>query len=218
MKNIRIFGDSVLKGVTYVDGGYHICKDKINIESADFCNFSKMGATTETALQIIDRKIDRCDENTIAVLEFGGNDCNYDWSKISDEPDKKYDCTVIPKKYTENFTNAVKKLKAKGATVIISSLMPISANKFMDFISNGLSYSNILKWLGDVDMLSRWQSYYNNLALSVAEENGCMLMPLRENMEKYNYEELLCADGIHPTEEGHKVIHRFLENYLMSVI
>lgn len=218
MKNVLIFGDSVLKGVTYIDGKYHVCKDKLSMDSVEFKNFSKMGATIDTGLKIIDNKIDRCDENTVAILEFGGNDCNYDWSEISNSPEKEHECVTMPNNYVKSFNDAIKKLKAKGTEVIISSLIPISSKKFMDFISRGNSYNNILKWLGDIDRLYRWQSYYNNLAYSVAKENNCTVMPLRNAFETDDYETLLCDDGIHPTEEGHKVIHRFLENYICSVV
>lgn len=215
MKNVKIFGDSILQGV-YYDGRYHKTKDKINVEDVSIDNYSRMGNTIDHGIKNIERHIDECDENTVVVLEYGGNDCNYNWADVSDAPESHHLCAVEPEEYTGKLKKAIELLKEKGCKVIVAIPIPISAEKFMDFISKNLSYDNILKWLGDVDHLFRWQEYYSQLTEKVAKTCGCMVMPLRNVFQTSDYEDMLCSDGIHPTQEGHQLIHRFMESYIAS--
>ena len=213
MKNVKIFGDSILQGV-YYDGRYHKSKDKINIENVSIDNYSRMGSTIEHGIKNIEKHIDEFDENTVVVIEYGGNDCNYNWSDVSMAPDEEHLCAVEPDEYMSKLKKAINLIKEKKCKVIVAIPIPISAKKFMDFISKNLSYDNILKWLGDVDHLFRWQEYYSQLTEKVAKACGCAVMPLRNVFQTEDYEDMLCSDGIHPTQEGHERIHRYIEEYL----
>ena len=215
MKKVMIFGDSILQGV-YYDGRYHKSKDRINIDDISIDNYSRMGSTIDEGLKNISRHIDECDSDTVAVIEFGGNDCNYNWSDVSEKPEDEHLCAVEPEEYSKKLKKAIDMLKEKGCRVIVVSPIPISAKKFMSFISKNLSYDNILKWLGDVDHLFRWQEYYSQLTEKVAKACNCAVMPLRKVFFTENYENMLCSDGIHPTKEGHELIHRYMESYLSA--
>lgn len=217
MKKVKIFGDSVLQGV-YYDGRYHKTKDKINPENIELDNYSRMGNTIVDGIDNIKRHLDECDKDTYAILEYGGNDCNYNWKDISDDPDKKHYCAVEPKEYQSKLLSAINMIKETGAKVIIASPIPISAEKFMNFISKNLSYDNILKWLGTIQTLYNWQEYYAKLTEKIAIASNSIIMPMRDIFLQKNYEDLLCIDGIHPTIEGHEKIHRYIEGYLEHVV
>lgn len=213
MTHVKIFGDSILEGV-YFDGRYHKTKDKIKVDNYEIDNYSRMGNTIEDGIKNIKKHLDECDENTVAILEYGGNDCNYQWDEVSATPEENHLCAVEPTDYKEKLMYAINLLKEKGTKVIIASPIPIATNKFMDFISNGLSYNNILKWLGDKNQLFKWQEYYAKMNEKIALMTDSLMMPLRYMFLQDGYENLLCVDGIHPTVEGHEKIHRYIEGYI----
>ena len=216
MKTIQIFGDSVLKGVMYDEAAqkYKLCKDKIQVPGLDVRNNSKMGATITDGLHMIEKRLDECGPDTLAVIELGGNDCNYRWDEISARPDDHHECAVEPGPFTRQLKTAVHTLQKTGATVALCSLVPLYAPKFMNWISRGLSYENILHWLGDVDHLFRWQDHYSALVVETANQTGCRVLDLRGSFLQQGYGEWLCADGIHPTQTGHEKIHHTLQALL----
>ena len=94
MKNLKIFGDSIIKGVTYNGQSYHLCQehdfDTLRAQGVTVENNAKMGATIDAGLKQLDRKLGACDSDTTVLFCFGGNDCDYDWKAISEDPDGEH--------------------------------------------------------------------------------------------------------------------------------
>ena len=217
MIKLEIYGDSILKGVTYSgeNNKYSICREGRPTGLAEMgiqvTNRSQMGATVEDGLRRAMKNAENWDEDTLVLFEYGGNDCEYDWKTISEDPGQ----AVFPKTEAEIFMNTYRKLislaKEKGARVAVSTLVPLDSQKYFDWITRGLSRENILGWLGDREMLYRWHEYYNELVRSVAEDFGCMILDLRRHfLNLRNFKTLLCEDGIHPSKEGHILIRDVL--------
>lgn len=213
---IFMFGDSVLKGIVYegMPGSYHLCKDKLAVPGVDVKNCCRMGATIKSGIKSIERFLPSCDAGTVAVLEYGGNDCNYDWKAISENPQGSFSCAVPPEEYQTLMKKAIAMLKETGAQVMVSTLAPIRSDYFMNYISQGLSRDRILAWLGQEERLGRWQGYYSELAQAVAEETDCDLLPLRKAARAVSWQDWMCADGIHPNEEGHRYLNAFAAGQL----
>jgi hypothetical protein len=52
------------------------------------------------------------------------------------------------------------------------------------------------------------------MAEQLAYETGCALLDLRTAfLITHNYKEMLCEDGIHPTQRGHALIDSALEQF-----
>ena len=94
MKKLMIFGDSIIKGVTYSGQSYHLCQnhdfDTIAAQGVTVENYARMGATIDAGLKQIDRRLAPCAEDTTVLFCFGGNDCDYDWKAISADPDGEH--------------------------------------------------------------------------------------------------------------------------------
>ena len=79
MKKLMIFGDSIIKGVTYSGQSYHLCQDhdfdSIAAQGVTVENYARMGATIDAGLKQIDRRLAPCAEDTTVLFCFGGNDC-----------------------------------------------------------------------------------------------------------------------------------------------
>ena len=106
MKKIKIYGDSILKGVMYNEElkryklfGYRF--DELAENGIEVENNCKMGATIGEGFEIMKATLDDCDEETVVLLEYGGNDCNYNWAEVADNPNGEFLPNTPEDKFTE---------------------------------------------------------------------------------------------------------------------
>ena len=150
-----------------------------------------------------------CDEETLVLLSFGGNDCDYNWAEVAADPDGIHMPHIEPDEFAALYREAIELARASGAKVAAASIVPIEARRYMHTISEGKSGENILKWLGDVDRLYRWQESYNQIACSVAGKLGCQILDIRSAfLQSACFPTLMSDDGIHPSPAGHALLHR----------
>ena len=95
MSEIYAFGDSVLKGIVLENEKYKVCKNRFSNICEDILGISienkaKFGSTINIGKNIIAKNIDLIKETNskYVIMEFGGNDCDYNWVEISENPDK----------------------------------------------------------------------------------------------------------------------------------
>ena len=112
MKNLKIFGDSIIKGVTYNGQSYHLCQehdfDTLRAQGVTVENNAKMGATIDAGLKQLDRKLGTCDGDTTVLFCFGGNDCDYDWKAISEDPDGEHLPHTPSEKFIDQYCTAIR--------------------------------------------------------------------------------------------------------------
>lgn len=216
--NVTVFGDSILKGIVLEDGRYRIVRDwedRLREERGlEIRNCSRFGCTIGKAMTAIRRQsAQRGAEGERALLELGGNDCDYDWAAISADPEGEHLCHTPPEEFRRRYREAIALLRRSGRRVVLSTLPPIHSERYLRFLCrNGLSYDNILRWLGDVEAISRWQAHYSAIVEELAREEGTELIDLRAAFPKdpAALEPLLCDDGIHPSRRGQELIFRTL--------
>ena len=64
-------------------------------------------------------------------------------------------------------------------------------------------------------MLYRWQEHYSRATEKLAEAFSCPLIDLRKPfLLSHRYQNLLSGDGIHPTEEGHRLVEKTIAEAL----
>ncbi len=222
MKTIKIYGDSILKGVMYNEElkryklfGYRF--DELKDQGIEVENNCKMGATIEQGFEIMQDTLGDCDEDTVVVLEYGGNDCNYNWAEVSENPEGAFLPNTPADKFQETYLKMVEYAQSKGAKVAICNLVPIDSNKFMSWISQGLNFENLMRWMGDVNRIARWQEYYSRLAEKVANITKCPILDLRSNFLTHrSMQNMIGLDGIHPSREGHSLIKETFQNIILS--
>ena len=215
---VTVYGDSILKGVLLENGKYTVNRELERRLGADcgleIRNRSRFGCTISKAMDLIRRDSARpVVDMEYALLEFGGNDCDYDWSQISADPGRDYDCKTPPESFQRSFREAIRLLRGSGRTPVVLTLPPIHSERYLRFICrDGLSRENILSWLGDVEAIYRWQARYSAMVEEIAAEEGTELIDLRSAFlqDGRRSEELLCADGIHPSRSGQDIIYRVL--------
>ena len=222
MKKIKIYGDSILKGVMYNDElkryklfGYRY--EKLIENGYEVENNCKMGATVDEGFEIMKATLGDCDEDTVVLLEYGGNDCNYNWAAVAENPEGEYFPNTPAEKFTETYLKLVEYARQKGAEVAICTLVPIDSERFMNWVTRGLNYDNVLRWMGDINRISRWQEYYSSLSEKVAKLANCKILDLR-SIFKGSMGSLLGIDGMHPSAEGHSIIRDEFQQKILATV
>ena len=219
--NVTVYGDSILKGVLLEQGKYVVDRSWEQALSERYGlsirNRSRFGCTIGKALEVIRRDCRlEPDRQEIAVLELGGNDCDYHWEDIAEDPAGEFESKTPPEEFTRQYREAVELLRRSGRTPVILNLPPIHSGRYLDFICrNGLNRENILRWLGDLEAISRWQRMYSDLAEQTARDTRTPLLEVRSAFPPRGeaLAELLCLDGIHPSRSGRDRLFRRLCRY-----
>ena len=225
MKHITTFGDSIMGGIV-LDPKSATCSPRYTLLENSFSarcasalgieikNHGRFGSTTRHGLREVERWREQVVQSDFVVMEFGGNDCDFRWADVSADPDGQFEPNTPESQFLSTYRDMISYAREKGATPVIASLVPIDADRYMNWITRNLSYQNILHWLGDVAMLSRWQEYYSRMAERLAYETGCPLLDLRGAfLQTRSYKNLIGEDGIHPTKMGHELIDRTLTEF-----
>ena len=222
MKQLELYGDSILKGVTYAaeQNKYRLCHrarfDELEQQGIAVNNHSRMGATVEKGVSILEKHAPYADD-TLVILEYGGNDCDFDWAEVAENPQGTFLPHTPEDAFVAKYRYAVETARERGAEVAMLSLIPIDAGKYFSWITREKNGDNILQWLGDVSMLSRWQEYYSRLVEDLAASLRCPLIDIRrEFLLSHRFGDLLSADGIHPTQAGHDLIADRIAAYTLA--
>ena len=215
MRCLYIIGDSVMKGVVYDPDNNKFTVDKemaeglgdLKFDSVE--NLSSFGCTIDKGAAKIDKLIESKKEPGIILIEFGGNDCDFMWNEISAEPDVEHLPKTPLDKFKGYYEESVRKMIDNGVKPYIMNLPPIDAKKYFNRIIEvgKLSADNILHWLGDVQMIYRFQEMYSTASAFIAEKMKWPIVDVRTSfLEKHNFINLICEDGIHPNVKGHRLI------------
>ena len=102
----------------------------------------------------------------------------------------------------------IDELRELGKKIVMLNLPPIDEHKYFNWFCRGLDREKILAWLGGSDeYIYRFHEIYNVRVCNIAADYNIPLIDIRSAfLEKRNYSEYLCGDGIHPNEKGHAII------------
>ena len=221
IKKIDLWGDSVLKGVIYDEDRkrYTRLEDNNAVRvledfGLDIRNNTRFGLTAPKAKDLMERALDKGMDSELAVIEFGGNDCDFNWREVSEHPDIEHKPNTPIEFFRQCIVDMVSLLRKKGIIPVLMNLPPIDAIKYFSWISKGLNPKNILAWLGDVQRIYRHHECYNISVMSLAGSLGCDLIDIRQPfLLQNNYSSFICEDGIHPNREGHALMQKTLGKY-----
>jgi len=223
---VEVFGDSILKGIQlnynnmryYVDNHIDVVKMERK-HSLDIKNFSKFGCTVTKGLKLIEKRVESDEPCCDAIVtNFGGNDCDFDWKAISECPEGDHQPNTPLDVFTETYRRIISLIKGKGIYPIITTLPPLDAHRFFDWFCKGLNKDNVLKWLGGVENIYRWQENYSKTVESISRETGALLVDLRSAfLKQRRVQQLLCYDGTHPNTAGQRVITQEFLDFIERV-
>ena len=229
---VEVYGDSILRGVQLdEDDKRYRVDNNIDVSLLEkhfrlcISNFSKFGCTITKALSLIEKRFrsngednsknEKCDA---IILNLGGNDCDFDWKAVSENPEIDHQPNTPLEIFVETYRKIIEFLKEKGIRPIITTLPPLDAQKFFNWFCGGLEKkADVLKWLGSVEAIYRWQENYSRTIEKLAEETGALLVDIRGAFLRHRkIEPLLCEDGTHPNTAGQKVITQSFFDFIVS--
>ena len=229
MKTTRIaaLGDSITKGVVLNEQNRYSAADQcfLDIISNELDlridNYGKFGCTVGYGNSVIERHTEDIADSDYTFIEYGGNDCDFDWMKIAQDPHGEHKARTPLEEFTEELSSLVAKIRELGSVPVLISLPPILSDTYFSFFSRSMSdeqKNNIKEWLGgDIGIISRWHESYNRALFQVANQTRTQIIDITTPFDTFRGDltSLNCADGIHPNARGHKLIaHSIINMYL----
>lgn len=221
--NITLLGDSISKGVIYDED-----KDRYVIIKDSFCNIvqrrlkgvvhnaGKFGSTIIKGSRRLYEDLTK-DTPDIVIIEFGGNDCDFNWEEVALKPFESHEPNTNLAIFESTLKNIIYNLNSKNIIPVLLTLPPLDPEKYFKWISKKSDdYArNILAYLGSVNKIYTWHESYNSIIINLAKETHTNLIDVRSDfLNSVNYTTYLCKDGIHPNEKGHKLIADKILKYL----
>lgn len=228
LRKVCGFGDSVMKGVVIDKENSDTETIKYKVSKMGFAtrccrnlgieveNYARFGSTVSQGMKYINRYADRIKKSDYVIFEYGGNDCNYNWAEISENPDDIHTPAVPLNRFVEYYSSLINAVRELGARPVLLSLPILDPVKFFKHLSKGLNSENILRWLnGSIMNLDRWHERYNLEIFRLGVNYKVPVIDITSVfLEKNNHADYLCDDGIHPNDEGHALIEEAILEYL----
>ena len=204
---LYLYGDSLLKAtVPDEEFHYHFHAAELLGSHPEVVSRAMMGATVRKGRQLVERDTQRGLNAQYALMGYGGNDSDFDWQAISDDPGAEHKPKTELPEFRRLLGETVELLRQKGVQPLLMTLPPIDAEKYLRFICRGgADRGRVLSWLGDCQMIYRYQELYSDTVSAVAAEHGVPLIPVRRAfLWDLNYCRMISADGIHLNLEGYR--------------
>ncbi|MBE0068638.1 SGNH/GDSL hydrolase family protein [Thermoanaerobacterium thermosaccharolyticum] len=223
--NFLVCGDSISRGVVLdkIRNKYVLLRDSYTNLLNGYLkgtveNISKFGSTILKGKDRLARELDKTSPDVV-LIEFGGNDCDFNWDEVAQDPYKDHAPNTDFNVFKETLKDLIDSLKKANIVPVLLTLPPLDADRYFNWISKGNKEmaKNILTWLGSVTKIYWWQEKYNSAILSIASSTETKIIDIRSTfLDRPDYRKLICEDGIHPNEEGHRAIAEKIMDYVRS--
>ena len=213
-----VFGDSIAKGIITSNGKLEIIEDNaVKLVSEYYHqsidNISFYGQTLKRIYEkkLVDKylKSKNQDDELYAVFALGGNDSDYDWTKVSQDPYFNHESKTSIEDFESMLIEIIRKLKAKGAIVILTTIIPLNSQSYFDNVISKMGDPNqIMIFLKqDIENIYRHQEGYSKAVERCAKQTQSILIDVRSKMMEKKAKNLyMCEDGVHPNEKGYRYI------------
>ena len=223
-----VFGDSILKGVITIPDSKNLFdvtqNDSLSLAQKELGfeldNRSIYGNITSKGLGKLQKFFEKGGEADFCIIEFGSNDCDYDWNIIKPgaelPPANEIKQKVPLAEYLENLKQMVALCRTNKVTPVMMGLIPYVYENWYKTIIKGQDEKAILAFLGGTsETLGKNQFVYKEAQKAFAEKNNVKFFdpwPLFEG-----HPELMCYDGIHPNEKGYEVLAAGWINFFKNI-
>lgn len=221
--SILVIGDSVAKGVVFNSEKKRYIFSKKGFISklkailrANVHDCSKFGTTSGYGQELLKDKLSDLNPDLV-LIEYGGNDCDYKWDEVAEDPMATHLPNTPLRLFEQNIMRMVSSIKNLGKIPVLMNLPPLNAAFYFGwFTKNDPERArSVLKWLRDVSKIYWWQEKYSYTLEKIARSAGTHLIDVRSAfLRQKDYRDLICADGIHPNEEGQALIKRAFVDYI----
>jgi isoamyl acetate esterase len=223
---IICFGDSLTRGISYVKGRLRILQDNYpNVLSkmtnpfpqVEILNKGVFNDNSDLLLQRIEKDV-LPEQPDFVLINVGGNDCNFRWDEVAENPEKDHLPIVPLDRYLENVSSMVNGFREKHITPFLLTLPPLDPARYYRFIADKYG-SSIGHWVSYVGGIEHWHGMYNRKLKQLAEDHHVKLIDVRSYIKASgDLKDLISDDGIHLTSEGYLQMSKVIFSDLVSHI
>ena len=219
---ILVAGDSIAKGIMYdpdhkryAHSHKGFCDLIAPYLSVPLKNAARFGQTIRPGFDRLRRDIAGLGPD-IVLIEFGGNDCNYDWDEVAAAPDKDHIPATPVCEYERILNETILYCLEHGCTPVLMSLPPLDAERFLRWVGrDDPMRESILQWLGTVMHIYWWHEQYSSAIQQAALRHRVGYIDIRRAfLARGDFRDHLCIDGMHPNEQGHFLMARTCLSYI----
>ena len=225
ISTIGVWGDSILKGVVLDENAsrYRLTRNGAvrafaDLFHLDITNHAHFGCTAPKGQILLDRMLQEGFRADMVLLEFGGNDCNFDWADISMHPDRGHQPNTSLDNFFASMRHMIEALLDSGIRPVLMTPPPLDSARFFDWITrpDNVDPDRIMAFLTEKEHIYRHQERYSRAIECLRFAYGLQMVDVRDAfLAKKNLGDYLCADGMHPNEEGQRIIENvFSTRYL----
>ncbi|MDL2218721.1 SGNH/GDSL hydrolase family protein [Ruminococcaceae bacterium OttesenSCG-928-O06] len=221
---VQLYGDSLMRGTVIEKGERYRSVIGEMLERLGQCfglcftSRAHFGSTIEKGWQNLQKDLARGLSCDFAVVEFGGNDCSFDWQAVAEDPAGEHPPFTTPERFEALLGEMATRLQQADVTPVLMTLPPIDATRHLQFIGKTEEgRRNILQWLGDVQMIYRFHELYSNIVAGVAKKTGSILVDVRRRfLDRHDYTALVGSDGVHLTREGYALVCQAFADFVAA--
>lgn len=107
------------------------------------------------------------------VMDFGGNDCDFHWKEIAEDPTGDHQPNVPLPEFVELYREMIRRVRSHGIRPILTNLPPLDSERFFNWWCGDLDKEAVMRWLGDVGNIYVWQERYSRAVERLAREEMC---------------------------------------------
>ena len=227
INSIAVWGDSILKGAVtgYSQNRFDVLEDKNSLFLASqklgftLTNKSVFGNIINKAQRTLNRDMEKGLTADLGIIESGGNDCDYDWSLVSADPDAPHSPRNTLPEFLRMMDEMVQTLRAHRITPLLMTMPPLVLDRWYTCITAGQNESNIRKFLHDdtFRLYSVHELYSMNIVKYAVTHNVQFIDMRMRLLAVPDYRALMCSDGIHPNADGYAFMAQVWEEELPEI-
>ena len=114
----------------------------------------------------------------------------------------------------------VRLCRANGITPLLMTMPPLVSDRWYSHICESYGEVKVREFVkGDTNALYQNHEMYNMRIVRYCVENGVQFVDMRQRLlESGRFRQMMCADGIHPTQEGYRFMAGVWEETLPRVV
>lgn len=211
---IVCFGDSVTRGISYINGRLRIVRENYparlkkllsQVSALEVVNKGVFNDNTDSLLQRLDHDVLQ-EVPDVVIIGAGGNDCNFRWDEVAKAPNESHSPMVELNRYLQNMKELAQRIHDVGALPVYLDLAPLDPVRYYSFLA-GLHGNNIAHWIAQCGGIEYWHTQYSNALQKMIQSLNFPLISVRDSFAQSSVLlQLISDDGIHPTKLGYQLM------------
>ena len=162
-----VFGDSITKGVIYDNdkSRYSNIKDCfVNLVGdsvkGTVHNAGRFGSTIMRGMGKMYNDVMKKTPD-IVLIDFGGNDCDFDWQDIANNPDTEHKPNTEISTFRDTLFKMIDTLRKADIIPVLMTLPPLDSKRYFKWVTKGdeAAGRNVLCFLGSEIEIFNWHNF-----------------------------------------------------------